>query len=214
MMAPIFIGIAGCSGSGKTWLAQKALNTYNSRVSLFSIDWYYRDLSHLPRNIASKTNFDNPSSIDKTLLLKDLDQLRKGYDIAAPIYDFATFSRSNVRQTPLSPSPIIIVEGIFALHFPELRKLYSESVFVDTPIELCYQRRLLRDQQERGYSEEQIRTMWEETVVDSYEYFVKPSASRASKVWKSEEDKAFVNQFLADLEAYLAGNGNAPSFER
>ncbi|MEM9158278.1 MAG: uridine kinase [Verrucomicrobiota bacterium] len=209
MAKPILIGIAGCSGSGKTWLANKILERFTHQSSLLSIDWYYKDLSQLPHDIASQTNFDHPDSIEKQLLIKDLQTLSRGGPILAPIYEFATYSRIPDAYHSIAPTPLIIVEGIFALHFSELTELFVERIFVDTPFDLCFQRRLERDQSERGYSEAIIRSMWERTVTGSYRDIVKPSSSTASRLWKSEEDSAFVNRLLADLEAYLAKNGNA-----
>ena len=120
--------------------------------------------------------------------------LARGETIERPVYDFATYTRVPGRTERVASGPFLIVEGIFALYYPELLPLYSLRIYVDTPDELCFERRLKRDMDERGSSEETVRYQWENRVRPSSMTFVRPSAANADLVidgsdaldWKME----------------------------
>lgn len=204
---PLVVGITGGSASGKSWLAGEIQDRFPGKSTLVSQDWYYRDLSHLDLAEASQTNFDHPDSIELELFVEQLTELKKGTEITAPDYRFSTYSRVHDAHL-LAPQPLIIVEGLFVLHYLEICKLLDISIFIDVPDEVRLERRLGRDTQERGYSEETIRRAWERHARPMFERFVLPSAKQADHIWKSLEDKAFVPRFLADLEGQLARNGD------
>lgn len=208
MAAPIIIGIAGGSGSGKTWLARAALDRLGrDKATLLSQDWYYRDLSALDPEAAARTNFDHPDAIEFELLERHLDELAAGRPIDAPQYGFSTFSR--LRETRrVEPAPLIVLEGLFVLHQPGIRRRLDLAVFVDTPAEARLARRIERDQAERGYSVERIREFWANGAAPMHERFVEPSRIHADLAWLSLEDTAFVSAFLADLEDRLASHGD------
>ncbi len=199
------VGIAGGSGSGKTWLAKKVEGRFPQKVCSLSIDWYYRDLSSLPLDEASKTNFDHPDSIEDTLLETHVKCLLEGQSVMVPGYTFSKYSRIENAQR-IYPKPITILEGIFALHFPNIRKLLDDSIFIETPSEIRLERRIARDQSERGYSYDQIVDFWKTRAQPMYKRFVQPSSKWAKRIWKASEDNTSVEAFLADLENRLASN--------
>jgi len=177
---PIVLGIAGCSGSGKTTLANELARML--RGLRFHLDDYYLDLGRMPLAKRIEQNFDDPSMIEIPLLAEHIAALARGETIDRPVYDFATYTRVSGRTERVTSGPFLIVEGIFALYFAELLPLYQLSIYVDTPDALCFERRLKRDLDERGRSEESVRYQWENRVLPSCAEFVQPSAKNADLV--------------------------------
>lgn len=174
---PTVLGVAGCSGSGKTTLANEMARML--RGLRFHLDDYYLDLGHMPLEERKQQNFDDPSMIEIPLLAEHIAALARGDSIDRPVYDFATYTRVPGRTERVTSGPFLIVEGIFALYFAELLPLYQLSIYVDTPDALCFERRLKRDLDERGRSEESVRYQWENRVRPSCVAFVRPSAENA-----------------------------------
>jgi uridine kinase len=177
---PTVLGVAGCSGSGKTTLANELARTL--RGLRFHLDDYYLDLGHLPLDERKQQNFDDPSTIEVPLLAEHIATLARGETINRPVYDFATYTRVPGRTERVTSGPFLIIEGIFALYFKELLPLYQLRIYVDTPDALCFERRLKRDLDERGRSEESVRYQWENRVRPSCIEFVRPSAKNAAPV--------------------------------
>jgi uridine kinase len=171
------VAIAGCSGSGKTTLAAELARTLNG--THFHFDNYYRDLSHLPASQRAQENFDDPEMIESPLLFAQVGALARGESIQRPCYDFATHTRIQGKTEIVSPGAFLLVEGIFALHFQELLPLYHLRIYVDTPDELCYKRRLRRDVEQRGRTPESVFQQYEATVRPSSLTVVRPSAKHA-----------------------------------
>ena len=202
---PVVLGIAGCSGSGKTTLTAELARTLGGVH--FHIDTYYRDLSHLPLEERVRQNFDHPSLIESPLLVAHIAALARGEAIERPLYDFASYTRIlgpggiGLTET-VYPSAYLLVEGIFALHFTELLPFYQLRIYIDTPDELCFQRRLKRDIEQRGRTPELVRQQYEATVRPSSLAFVRPSASNADLSvdgtaaldWKVEQILAQMNR--------------------
>ena len=174
---PLVLGIAGCSGSGKTTLALALAR--KSGALHFPIDHYYRDLSHFPLEDRRNQNFDDPAMIEVPLLAAHVSALARGLSIERPLYDFSTHSRIPGCSETIGPVSVVIVEGLFALHYAELQPLYRLRVFVEAPDELCLERRLRRDKIERGRTEGSVRCQWAATVQPAADEIVKPSALRA-----------------------------------
>jgi uridine kinase len=179
---PVVLGIAGCSGSGKTTLTAALARTLSGVH--FHIDTYYRDLAHLPLEERARQNFDHPSLIESTLLVAHIAALARGEAIERPLYDFASYTRvlgpNGIALTEtVRPSAFLLIEGIFALHFTELLPFYQLRIYIDTPDELCFERRLKRDIVERGRTPELVRHQYESTVRPSSLAFVRPSAANA-----------------------------------
>ena len=190
---PVIIGIAGASGSGKTTLAAELARELDGIY--FPIDNYYRDLSHLPFAQRVKQNFDDPLMIESSLLAAHVAALARGEAIERPIYDFSTHTRVLNRTERLQAGEFVLVEGLFALYYPELLPLYQFGVYIDTPDDVCFERRMKRDTIERGRTPESVRIQYEETVRPSSILYVRPSAANANLIidgvealdWKVEQ---------------------------
>lgn len=174
------IGVGGCSGSGKTTLARELARELNGIH--FQIDHYYRDLAHMGYEDRCVQNFDHPDQIESELLIDQLRQLAAGCAIHQPRYDFATHTRRPGEHQRIDPASCVVVDGIFALHFPGLRELYNLSVYVETPDDVCYERRLARDVRERGRTEASVARHYAATVRPMAERYVRPSARQADLV--------------------------------
>lgn len=177
---PVVLAIAGCSGSGKTTLAAELARTLGGVH--FHFDSYYRDLSHLPLDERALQNFDDPALIESPLLISHVAALAKGLLIKRPLYDFATYVRNPKQTEAFRPGPYVLVEGLFALHYPELLPLYQLRIYVDTPDGLCFERRLKRDMEERGRTPESVRRQYDATVRPASLAYVRPSAVHADLV--------------------------------
>jgi len=178
MQRPAVFGIAGCSGSGKTTLARELAEHFSG--TLFPLDFYYRDLAHMTLEERKRVNYDHPDSVEHDLLAEHVSTLAEGRSIDRPIYDFAAYTRVLGETEHVTPGAVVIVEGIFALHYPELRDLYDFSIYVDCPEELCFTRRLARDVAERGRSPESVKIQYEATAKPGARLFVMPSQKHAS----------------------------------
>lgn len=181
MIRPLIIGIAGASGSGKTALARKLHLAHPKEVLHFELDHYYRDLGHLNEQERAQFNFDHPEAMDADLVTRDLARLKAGQAIDQPRYSFVTHTR--LRETALvEPMPLILVEGIFSLYWEELRALEDLKIYVETPDEECYLRRLERDVKERGRSEQSVARQYAATVRPMAFAYVRPSSAHADLV--------------------------------
>lgn len=180
MIRPLIIGIAGCSGSGKTTLSRELARELDA--TLFTFDYYYRDLAHLPIEERAVHNFDHPDSLESDLLLQHVTTLAASHPVERPVYDFSTHTRVPDKTDPVEPARVIIVEGILALHYTELRALFDFSVYVDTPHDVCLARRTYRDVRERGRTEAMVLEQFNSTTRPMADLFVIPSKAHASVV--------------------------------
>jgi len=195
---PVILGIAGASGSGKTTLAIELARTL--RGIHFPLDHYYRDLSHLPFEERVRHNFDDPQIIESSLLAAQLATLAQGKTIERPVYDFSTYIRVPGKTERVSAEAFPIVEGLFALYYPELLPLYQLRIYVDTPDEVCFERRLKRDIEQRGRSEASVRLQYEATVRPSSQRYVRPSGKNADLTIDGTEALDWkVEQVLASM---------------
>lgn len=175
----MLIAIAGGTGSGKSTLAD-ALAAATGGV-VIRIDDYYRPLNHLTFEEREQVNFDAPDAIDHVLMIEHLSMLLGGQTVEKPIYDFTKHTRA-VFGEEISPCPTIIVEGLFALYWAELNQLCGTKVFVETPYELRFMRRLRRDIDERGRDEHEVTTRFRSHVNPMHERFVQPNSACADVV--------------------------------
>lgn len=173
----VVVGIAGCSGSGKSSLALELTRELGG--THFPLDHYYCDLAHLPLAERSQQDFDHPDSMEATLLVEHVTALAAGAAIERPVYDFAHHTRRHDITERIEPGEYLIVDGIFALHYAELRALYDLGVYVDAPDDVCFARRLARDVRERGRTVACVTEQYAKTVLPMAEMFVRPSAAYA-----------------------------------
>lgn len=176
-MGVVVIGIAGGSASGKTSVAKKLLENQISKVgsiALIRLDDYYKDLSNLSIEKRAATNFDHPDSIDFKLLKTHLMALKAGKKINKPIYDFTIHNRKQETEL-INPVNVVILEGILTLSELDIRQLCDIKLYVDTPDDIRFIRRLKRDTKDRGRTIESVINQYMDTVRPMHEQFVEPS---------------------------------------
>ncbi|HEY8417824.1 MAG TPA: uridine kinase [Limnochordales bacterium] len=174
-MRPIFIGIAGGTGSGKTTVTRAIVSRVpEATVAVIEQDSYYKDQSHLPFEERLKTNYDHPSAFDTALLVQHLDMLAAGQPIQKPVYNYKLHTRDP--QTILvEPKDIVVVEGLMILWEPEIRKRLDIKLFVDCDADVRVLRRLERDIRERGRTLDSVICQYLESVRPMHLEFVEPS---------------------------------------
>jgi uridine kinase len=180
------IGIAGASGAGKSRLAQQLHDRIAQLgkagdIRVLHEDNYYLPQSGLDLRQRSQVNYDHPQALEHSLLANHLQQLRRGFSVQVPQYDYAQHTRRPDTEM-LSPSRLLIVEGILVLHDPELRQHFDLKIFVDVPLDICLTRRLRRDIQQRGRSLESVLQQYEATVRPMYHQFIQPSKAHANLI--------------------------------
>ncbi len=180
LFRPVVLAIAGCSGSGKTTLAAELARTLDGVH--FPLDHYYRDLGHLAMADRVRQNFDDPALIENPLLAAHVAALARGEAVERPLYDFTTYTRVDGRSETVRARRFLIVEGLFTLVYPELLPFYDLKIYVDTPDDVCFDRRLRRDVEERGRTPDSVRRQYETTVRPAAEQCVRPSAKNADLV--------------------------------
>ena len=171
----MIIGICGGTGSGKTTVANRILESVRAdEVVFIQQDLYYRDLKDMPLDYRNAANFDHPDAVDNDLLVNHLKKLNAGEPVELPIYDFKTHSRLPA-TTRVEPTPIVIVEGILIFAEPRLLEQMDIKIFVDTPDDLRFIRRLRRDIAERGRTLDSVIDQYMATVRPMHMQFVEPS---------------------------------------
>ena len=178
------IAIVGGSGSGKSWLAQSLAEQFGEDAGRLALDDFYRDLSHLRPEERDQTNFDHPSAIDWPLFHRVMTSIWSGQATALPSYDFATHTRRATAKN-WQPRRLVLIEGLWLLRYPDLRRLYSMSVFVECPERVRLERRLERDQRERGRSAQSVRAQFDQQVAPMHDRFVTRQARHADFLLKS-----------------------------
>jgi uridine kinase len=197
MQGKVFIvGLAGPSGSGKSTVATRVASRLNGHV--ISMEIYSVETNHLPLEERAKRNYDAPDATDVMLLESHIRKYAAGHAIEAPIYDFAQHLRLSDRQEHIPAKPLMIVEGILALHFPELRPHFDLSIYLDAPDEVCFHRRKVRDITERQRTLEFIRWQYENSVLPAARQYLLPSRRYADLVLDSNADLATVEKSLYD----------------
>jgi len=176
------IGVAGGTASGKTTVSRKILEAVQAEhLAYLQHDAYYRDLSHLPFEERQAFNFDHPDSLENELLIAHLELLQQGQPIEAPVYNFAQYVRTEERIL-IQPKPVILVEGILIFADKTLRQLMDLKIYVDTPDDLRFIRRLQRDVLERGRTVEHVIEQYLDTVRPMHLEFVEPSKRHADVI--------------------------------
>ncbi len=196
----LILGIAGGSGSGKTYFANSLRKLIgDDHCVVISQDNYYIDQSKNFDFDGGSVNFDHPDAIDFQLLSQHISEIKNGHRIEVPIYDFKTHKRVS-NTISVAPRKYILVDGILILTHEKLRSLFDESVFVDTSEDLRYSRRLRRDVEERGRTEEGVRNQFTKQVKPMHDQFVEPSKQHATFLIKEEEDfKTRLERFYKSL---------------
>ncbi|GAB4452923.1 MAG: uridine kinase [Anaerolineae bacterium] len=206
MTRPIIIGVAGGTASGKTTVSRKILDTVGpNHLAYIEHDAYYRDLSHLPLAKRREMNFDHPDSLENELLIAHLERLLAGQTVNIPVYDFATYVRTD-QLKHLEPRRVILVEGILIFADKKLREMMDIKIFVDTPADLRFIRRLRRDVLERGRSVDMVIEQYLSTVRPMHLDFVEPSMQHADIIIpRGGRNLKAIQMVVAQIQHMLEG---------
>lgn len=180
------VGITGGSGVGKTTLINKLYQEFEGRISTFSLDNYYLPKEHQHVDENGVVNFDLPSALDQNRIQMDLTRLVEGKEIEQKVYGFNNPVLQQEKLT-IVPNDLLIVEGLFVMHYPFVREVLDYSVYLSVKPELQLERRLNRDIQERNYSKEDVLYQWHNHVLPSYQNFVRPFKAASSLVITNNE---------------------------
>lgn len=178
----LIIGIAGGTGSGKTTVVRKIIESLpKDEVVLLPQDSYYKDSSHVPMEERQNINFDHPDAFDWPLLSSHVNMLRQGKSIEQPIYDYITSSRMP-ETVHIAPREVIIIEGILALCDPELRKMMDLKIFVDADPDERLIRVIQRDVVERGRTAEAVMERYTRVLKPMHQQFIEPTKRYADLI--------------------------------
>jgi uridine kinase len=206
-MKPVIIGVAGGTASGKTTVSDAILERVGrEHIIYLQHDSYYRDLSHLPLEERTKLNFDHPDALETELLVAHLRQLQAGEPVEVPVYDFATYRRSQETRR-MEPRRVILLEGLLIFVDRELREMMDVKLYVDTDADLRFIRRLQRDIQERGRTMESVIHQYLTTVRPMHLEFVEPSKRYADVIIPAGGfNTTAIEIIVARVERMLAGS--------
>lgn len=171
---PFIIGITGGSASGKTLFLSRLMEQFRTNdICLLSQDNYYRPIEHQTKDHNGIENFDLPGAIDDQAFAADIERLRNGEVVSRVEYTF-----NNTEKVPdmlhFHPRKILVVEGIFVFHFPEVAQLLDLKIFIDARDKIKLKRRIKRDNEERGYDLQDVMYRWKYHVKPTYEEFIRP----------------------------------------
>ena len=201
---PILIGFAGGSGAGKTTLVssvQKRLGDH--RAAIFSLDWYYKDINFQKNDNRKLVNFDHPESLDIDLIKTHIDELKSTRFIDAPCYNFATHTRQD-RTRRITTKDIILVEGILLLALDIIQPLIDIKIFIDTPSDIRFIRRLIRDVKERDRTIESVTMQYLETTRPMHIEWVEPSKKHADLIVSGEDNiEDLTKTLVTEIENFL-----------
>jgi uridine kinase len=179
MKKPIFIGISGGSGSGKTTIVNKIYSEVPEKsICIIEHDAYYKDQSEITYEQRCKTNYDHPFAFDTDLFVEHIKSLKNGETIEKPIYDYEIHNRIK-EKIIVEPKEIIIVEGLLVFYEERIRELLDIKIFVDTDADIRIMRRIMRDMKERGRTLDSIMKQYISTVRPAHEQFIEPSKKYA-----------------------------------
>lgn len=210
-VTPIVIGVAGGSGSGKTTVVRRIVESVgDERVTVLEHDRYYRDRNDLRLEERAALNYDHPDALETDLMVAHLRALREGRPVDVPVYDMARYARKAATETK-APRRAIIVEGILIFTDAALRELMDIKVFVDTDADTRFIRRLRRDVAERGRTMESVIEQYVATVKPMHLEFVEPSKRYADIIIPQGGYNAVAIDMLLTLIRSLTGQADRPA---
>lgn len=199
----LVIGIAGGTASGKTTLMKNLISEFGGQVTVLSHDNYYKRHDDMPFEERCKLNYDEPAAFDTSLMVYHLDQLRHGYSVECPVYDFTVHNRSD-ETIRLVPCRVIIVEGILIFENEDLRNLMDIKIFVDTDADIRLCRRIKRDVNKRGRSLESVLEQYKNTVKPMHDRYVEPSKKYADLVVpEGGKNQVALSMIIGHIRRYL-----------
>lgn len=182
MKGPYIVGITGGSASGKTLFLNSLLDLFSQdQVCLISQDNYYKPREQQPVDEQGVRNFDTPESILAEEYARDITLLKNNHQVKRCEY---TFNNPSIHPVELTfyPAPIIVVEGLFVFHYPQVAQLLDLKIFIDAEEHVMLKRRIIRDKIERGYDLEDVLYRFEKHVVPMYKRYIKPCRDEADLV--------------------------------
>ena len=177
-MSAIIIGIAGGTGSGKTTLTRHLKEHFGNDVTVVGHDSYYKRQEGRTYEERVLQNYDHPSAFDTDLLIQHLRELKEGRSIQCPVYSYVDYNRTD-QTVEISPTKVLIVEGVLIFQDPVLRELFDIKIFVETDADERILRRALRDVEERGRTLRSVVNQYLTTVKPMHEQYVEPSRKYA-----------------------------------
>lgn len=201
---PLVIGIAGGTGSGKSTVAKVIIDRVGAdHIVLLPHDAYYKDLTGLTPAQRAAINYDHPDSLETSLLVQQIEQLKEFHSIELPVYDFKTHTRT-ADTLHIEPQPVILVEGILILVEKKLRDLFDVKIYVDTDPDIRFIRRLERDIAERGRTSASVINQYLATVRPMHQEFVEPSKRYADVIIpEGGLNEVAMDMVVARIEALL-----------
>lgn len=180
-MVKYIVGITGGSGVGKTTLIKELFHQFKGSIAKLSLDNYYLPIDKQQKDEQGIVNFDLPEGLDSVALKRDLEKLLNNQSVFQQEYNF-NHPDKDKKQIEIAPKPLIIIEGLFVMHFEFIREALDYSVYLTVDKEKQLQRRLKRDTEERNYSEKDILYQWENHVIPAYKAFVEPYKKSADLI--------------------------------
>ena len=206
MTIPSFvIGIAGGTGAGKTTIARQVTESVGEAVTRFPLDNYYEDLSHLEMDEREEVNYDHPEAFEWGLVREHLRALLEGRTIEMPQYDFTLHNRTDETVT-VEPTDVVVVEGIFALHDPQVVDMLDLRLYVETDADVRILRRIRRDVIDRDRDLDGVIEQYLGTVKPMHERFVEPTKGEADLVVPEGANSVAVNLLSEKVQAEMRGD--------
>jgi uridine kinase len=207
------VAIVGGSGAGKTWLADRLHRLLGEKGGRLSLDDFYHDQSLLAPSKRPQLNFDRPDAIEWPLFERVLQNYAAGRLARVPHYDFQTHCRVN-GLTPVAPRPVVLVEGLWLLQPPAIRRLFSLKIFLECPEKVRLRRRLDRDVKERGRSPASVRRQFRDAVAPMHRRHVEPQARWADLVLRHPHTEAGIQQLHEAIWDLLKSSSLMPAWMR
>src|SRR5918994_5336382 len=206
---PVVVGVAGGSGSGKTTVVRRIVESLGPEdVTVLDHDRYYRDRNDLRLEERAALNYDHPDALETNLLVEHVRAMKAGHAVEVPRYDFTRHARLPETQL-FSPRRALIVEGILVFTDPALRQLMDIKVFVDTDSDTRFIRRLMRDVADRGRTMESVIDQYQSTVKPMHLDFVEPSKRYADVIIPLGGHNAVAIDMLLTLIRSLAAGSRS-----
>ena len=205
-MDTMLIGIAGGTGSGKTTLTRHLKEHFGDDVTVIGHDSYYKRQEGKTYEERAQVNYDHPNAFDTELLIQHLQELKAGRAIQCPVYSYADHNRTDQTVT-ITPTKVIIVEGILIFQNPTLRDIFDIKIFVETDADERILRRCLRDVEERGRTLQSVVNQYLTTVKPMHEKYVEPSRKYADiVVLEGGHNLVALDMIMQRIQGHINGN--------